>query len=142
MVPLEHDGTGVTFVGIQRSACNSRNFLVIHHRFPVEYDRHAASDQGDVIGLPFSGRFGGILGRGQEPVNTADRSAVGFLAVAILNLNFVPTPQVDTTVAVFGVVELDVENPWQCCSERHPSSVPRFVLRPASAASSDPRAFR
>ena len=83
--------------------------LVVDHFDAIEDDGDVAVHQCEVVGVPFSGRIGGILG-GSNPPEYGARSLDALHAtVAIHYLGFVHATQVNTAVALGFDKEFDVQ---------------------------------
>ena len=109
MIALQEERTGLAFAGVQRAACDSRDFHVVVNRGSVLRNGQRAAYEGDVHHLPLanpqrqSGRWR------HHPIH-GSLLVAGLRAAFRAHLHFIPPAQVDATVAVLvGALKLDVQ---------------------------------
>src|SRR5277367_1681955 len=106
---LEVDGAGERFVTVESAASNSGNFSVVDDGRTIQYDRNCAADQSNVVRLPLVGGAGGLRGRSEETVNTA-QAPLGRISDGIgFELDFIAAAQIDAAVRFRAAIELDVQ---------------------------------
>src|SRR5260370_34964619 len=94
---------------MQSAACDSRNFLLVNNGLTVLPERDQAADKCDVVGLPFP-RPAWLFRRScQEAIHTSRAHCRSFWHGIVFDLNFVSTPQVDTTVRFRSAIEFDMQ---------------------------------
>src|ERR1051325_4644095 len=54
MIALEEERARLTFVAVERPACDPGDLNVLVYRFSVAHNRQVAAHQGDIEGLPFA----------------------------------------------------------------------------------------
>src|SRR5580698_3724780 len=109
MIPLQIDRSRLPFMTIQRPARDPRDLRTTDNRLPVEDDRHQSSHQRDIIGLPLPRSFCNLHIRRQEPIYRADHIVRRLGPFRILDLHFIPTPQVYAAVTFLRVPEFDMQ---------------------------------
>lgn len=99
VVSLEEEGAGGGDIGMKGTVGVPEDGLVIDDFFAVEDDGGVSVDDGDVIGLPFASGFAGVLCVGDAVKDGADAVDALHFAVAIDDLDFVETAEVDPAVS-------------------------------------------
>src|SRR5271163_2630349 len=100
VVALDIERTGLAFVGVERSARNALDFLMIHGEHAVVNDGHRATDEGDIECLPLAWCAGNVFGC----YATVDGTDTAFGRIAgeglVFELNFVAAAQVKAAIGV------------------------------------------
>src|ERR1039457_415032 len=110
MVALEIKRSRLSLVGIQRTASDAGNLLLVDRRDAVADDGHIAADERDVERLPLARLARQLELGGEEPVDRPHAVKRIFRArLLVLHLDFVAPAQVDSAVTFLGAVELDVK---------------------------------
>src|SRR5579871_469750 len=101
VIALQDEWPRLAFVGIARDRRQSLYLLSVDHLFVVQHDRHRATYQPDVIGLPFTRRLGGVHCWRDAAVQCAVAVRIRWFSVVLQDLYFIPAAQPDSAVAVF-----------------------------------------
>ena len=109
MVALDVKGSGLAFVGIERTARDTVNFFVVDGQRAVTNNRYCSSHQGDVKGFPFA-RLAGEHGAGRK--TSVDRSHRALWRLGsclfIFELEFIPSAKIEAAVGILGAVYFEV----------------------------------
>src|SRR5438105_1494207 len=90
VIALNHERTGRCFIAVERTARNSRDFLVCNECLAVQHHGHHATKEGNVVRLPLTRPTrSGVAGR-QKTVDCAEVILGRLERVAILDLYLVP----------------------------------------------------
>lgn len=110
MISLEKKVSRGSHIGVKSAVGVSKNGLVIDDLFTVENDGGVAVDDGDIISLPLSSGFSGVVRCFDAVENRADSVDALHLAVAVHDLNFIEATDVNPTVSSRGNIEFESES--------------------------------
>src|SRR5258708_26754026 len=100
---------GQAFVAVQRTAGDSRNFLLINYRLAVLHHRHASPNQRNVIGLPFVRLTRQFRRRHNKSIHAASVMHRAFVGGIRFDLYFVTSAQINAAVGSRSAVELHMQ---------------------------------
>ena len=109
MVTLKQQRTRRRLVTIQRSSSDAWDRLIADDRPAVQDYGYQPAYQSYVEGLPLTRWFSGVFIRREESVDAAKVYTRRLESRAILDLHFVPPPQIDSAVAILRIAKLGVE---------------------------------
>ena len=110
MIALDHDRPGLGFLRVERAAGDSRELRIVVNLLAVERGRDAVADDGDLNGLPFSGRLARVHHRrlGRVDGHVAVLPILGAAGI-VEHLHLVAAAQIDAAVALGRQLVLRVE---------------------------------
>src|SRR5215471_9881305 len=109
VVALEHDRTGLSFVGIKRASGDSIYDAVVLNRLAVQHRRDSIADDDRIDGLPFARRQARIHKRFHPAINRHVAVDVGRFAVIVQYLQLIPAAQIQSAVAVLSQLVFSVD---------------------------------
>src|SRR5579872_1635517 len=108
LTTLQIDRSWQPLMTIQGPASDARNFLFIDDGVTILHDGDHSSNEGDVIGLPFSRLARLFLRRGQVSVYAAGAHRRTFWLGIVFDLELVPAAQVDAAIRSWRAIEFDM----------------------------------
>src|SRR5690606_32987127 len=109
VVALNQQGAGFSFMAIQCSAGYSRYFLVADDHFAVSDNRYHSAHECNIVALPFAGRLGGHERWLDESIDGAKVVLLRFFAIAVFNLHFIATAEVNTAIAAWRTTKFNMK---------------------------------
>src|ERR1700729_1569025 len=94
---------------VQRPTRDPGDLRIADDGLSVEYDRHKPAHQRNIIGLPIPRPPCRLNTRREEPIHRADYIIRRLRAFQVLDLHFIPAPQVYAAVTFFRIPELDMQ---------------------------------
>src|SRR5580704_11193412 len=108
LTTLQIDRSAKPFAAVQSATCDARNLLFVNNGLTVLHNGDHASNQHDVVGLPFSWSAP-LLRRGsQEAIDASSTHRRPFGLGIVFNLKFVPAAQVDAAIRSWRAIEFNV----------------------------------
>src|SRR5882762_3540399 len=101
MISLHHNRTGLTFLTVERTTCDARNFLIVNYCFAIYCQGYESSNQRNIVALPFTGIPGKHLMWGNKSVDRSQIVPGGFHSLTVHNLNFITPPKIYAAITSF-----------------------------------------